>query len=321
MKLLTPLNYLLPALLFSHAVAAYQRYQCNEYWYAGSIEQSQSQPAQHVESYPNACREYATHADQTGSYYHRIQQRIYWVFDTVEHSKRCVGMPGTAPDLLNPFCYLPEKWQKQLNDQQRSYFLVSEDADHFRLLMPPTPTMPDWQQDQLQRYARDTHNVYLNSEKIADADVESFHVTFPLGQAASAEFFSFAADKQHQYLDGKILNIPIEKVKWVTPSCVAKGCHCDDYQLHHTLVGTLENDLVVFNYAEPGVRLKGVGRGDVHYQESVEGVFLRIDNKLYRLNHGISGNDIAIKGLTPTTERQLKSVVCDLETRLSLPLE
>lgn len=232
---------LLPGLCF-----AFERYACTAYWYNGSIPTTLNRQADRITD----CGKLGVVGRKMGKYYLVVNGKAYWTHYEKERSGPCPGMGvGAMGNMINPVCYLPSWLQINHTQEERSYWLVSTDGDHFQLIGTNHKNMVAWQRDTMARYTVDRSSVYLNSVRLPGADPKTFEVLFPYGSTEEWSYFSFGRDQQHSYIDEYAFPlIALDKVTWLPLPCIEGSFSCKDSGDVRTHIGRVGRDILFLQY-------------------------------------------------------------------------
>lgn len=237
---------------------AFETHNCTEKWFNQSIKSSrQSDPVKVREC------QVGSEAKQLGWYW-IIDGKAYWLYSNKDRHSPCSGRgPGAQGQLLNPVCYLPEMLQVHQNDETHEYYLVSQDGGHFSPATTKQMNLKPLQKDDVSRYAMDSTSVYLNSEKINNADPKSFEVIFPFGDDPKWDDYSFAKDSKHLYVDGWVIpNIDLDRVVWLDLPCSEPMNNCDTTYTPPS-IGKAGQDVLFLKYGSRPTVFRNLAKPDL----------------------------------------------------------
>ena len=255
----------LAAYLAASDAIAFEKRQCEEHWYKQSIALSKNDKGYR---FVGTCRRLEGISHQVGDYYLVLDGKVYWTFFQSERSGPCGGKGvGSMGQMLNPVCYLPSFLQIHTTYETRNFWLVSDDAAHFRLAKTSKKTLQPWQREQLMRYATDRQSVYLNSDKIEGAEPATFEVLFP-GEDERWSSYPFARDSRHLYIEGWSFPLmALSDIAWLDIPCVNGTFPCSDTSQQKAEIGRIGQDLLFMLYGSRPTLFKNFAQPDLKCEE------------------------------------------------------
>lgn len=264
---------------------AFETLTCTESWYDASIQssiESDRQPFQ-----VRDCSQDKDSAPKTG--YTVIDNRVYRGGSSRHRYSPCQGTGvGSVGEVLNPVCWMPSWLQTHETVEHRDYWLVSEDAAHFRIVPPAQPSSAEGRQRGAGAYAMDSESVYLGTEKIEGADPATFEVYFPTDSAAKLERYSFARDKNHLFIDEWALPlIDLERVEWLGVICTGEGTECRNSAYAKPQVAKVGTDILFLdNGARPTV-FRDLATSLITFSREGFTTYCAVAGRHYRIEFGI----------------------------------
>lgn len=260
---------------------AVEKYECTEYWYNQGITASRDRHADRVAD----CTKGGVAGRWVGEHYVVVGGKAYWTFYEKERHSPCSGKGvGALGNLLDPVCYLPSRLQTHHTMERRSYWLVSEDGGNFRLVGSNRKDLAAWQRQALTRYVADRTTVYLNSDRLPEADPQTFEVLFPYGDDAEWERFHFARDRRNTYIDEYLVPaIDLDKVVWLSLPCVESSISCRDSAHGAALIGTVGRDVLFLRYGDRPTVFRNRAKPGLLCFRSAFTSYCRMDGKLYAI--------------------------------------
>ena len=268
-------------LLLASLSSAFEKYECTEYWYNQGISASQDRQADRVAD----CTKTGLVGRWVGKYYLVVGGKAFWTFFKKERHSPCSGKGvGALGNLFDPVCYLPSRLQTHHTMERRSYWLVSEDGDNFRLVGSDRKDLAAWQRESLNRYARDRTAVYLNTDKLPEADPQTFEVLFPYGDDVGWDRYYFARDRRHTYIDEYLVPaIDLDRVAWITLPCVEQAISCRDSAYGAARIGTVGRDILFLRYGYRPTVIRNRAKPGLLCFRSAFTTYCRIDGKVYAI--------------------------------------
>jgi hypothetical protein len=239
--------------------AAFETYQCTEYWYPAWVVKGDKPQATRIQP----CQQQPL---RKVGFYRVVAGKAYWYAATKERYSPCSGRGvGALGNLLDPVCYLPGLLQKHKNVEVRRFWLVSADGESFQPAATRHQRLQHWQQQVLDRYASDRQQVYWNGEPLPGADVATFEIIFPWGADPKWADFGVAQDRHTLFIDKLPLpRLALERVDWLDVRCETGDlgtCQQTAYASAH--IGRLGGDLLYLRYGSLPTLLKGVATDDM----------------------------------------------------------
>lgn len=267
--------------LLAPRCAAFETYECTEYWYNQGITASRDRQADRVAD----CAKTGPAGRWVGEHYLVVGGKAYWTFFEKERHSPCSGKGvGAMGNLFDPVCYLPSRLQTHHTMERRSFWLVSDDGDNFRLVGSSRKNLAAWQRESLNRYARDRTAVYLNTDKLPEADPQTFEVRFPFGDDAEWDRYYFARDRRHTYIDEyPVPAIDLDKVTWLTLPCVEQAISCRDSAHGAARIGTVGRDILFLRYGDRPTVFRNRAKPGLTCFRSAFTSYCRIDGKVYAI--------------------------------------
>ncbi|MFT3721046.1 DKNYY domain-containing protein [Pseudorhodoferax sp.] len=186
--------------------------------------------------------------------------------------------------MADPVCYLPSRLQIHRTMEIRKFWLVSEDGDNFRLMGSHRTDLVVWQRQQLNRYAADRTAVYLNDEKLPEADPQTFEVLFPYGSDTEWQDFYFARDRHNTYIDTYLVpDIDLGKIAWLPLRCIEGSISCRDSADHVARIGIVGRDIVFLRDGNRPTVFRNQAKPDLLCFRFSYTSYCRIDGKLYAI--------------------------------------
>jgi len=249
------------SIFFCTTTHAFESHHCTEVWHNYAI--GKEPPKNLTRSH--ACKNHEAAESSTFGGYQVIDHKAYWKSSKKERHGNCSGIgPGALGQLLMPECYLPSQLQRHSVDEYREYWLVSEDGDHFKAATTQKSQLTAWQQNEKNRYAVDSHSVYLNSNEIVGADPNTFEVLFPFGDDQKWDLYYLAKDANHLYADGQLLpDIELSNIQWLDLPCQAVDKQCDTLTSQRVNIGQVGSDVIYLRYAHRATVFRGLAKPDL----------------------------------------------------------
>ena len=258
---------------------AFEKHRCTANWYKQSISASHEKSPDRV----TECQKTNSETKQLGWYW-VVSGKAYWLYDNKERHSPCSGTgPGALGQIGDPVCWLPQSLQIHENEEYRNFYLVSQDGENFKLANTKVKNLKPWQKSRVTRYATDNTSVYLNSEKIGNADPKSFEVLFPFGDDPKWDLYSFAKDDKHLFVDGWIIpNIDLSKVEWQNLPCSDPANNCDT-TYEPPRIGKVGRDVLFLHYGSRPTVFRDLAKEDLACSRREYSGYCFSGGKLYKI--------------------------------------